>query len=477
MNADLLILNAGQLLTLSSPSGPKRGAAMDDIGCLTDAAVAVEGEKIVAVGPSAEIAATYSAPMVLDARGKVVMPGFVDPHTHVLFAGYRAHEFEMRLRGATYMEIMRAGGGIQSTVNATREASWETLLEETKARLEQMLAHGTTTAEVKTGYALEKEGELRMLKAILTLSRDHHQALDLAPTFMPAHAVPKEYHDDPNAYVQLVVEDMLPAAVAFWQEETSRTPMVAPLFCDVFCEPGAFDLDQTRRILEKGKALGMGLKVHVDEFASIGGAALAAELGAVSADHFVATPEVEVTALAHSPTIAVSLPGTPFGLGDAHYSPARRFLEAGGALALATDLNPGTCYCESMPFIIALACRAMRLTPAEAIAAATINAAQAIGWGGIAPDQYERSADGAERGHNGTGDTDIIKRHKCLAADFQKLGQGARRGDTGAGIDSEGPNHHRNRKHLAVHLSGVIVGRLLSRRHQVKADDGRSPEV
>ncbi len=382
MNADLLILNAAQLLTLASPPGPKRGVAMDDIGCLNDAAVAVVGEKIAAVGPSAEIAAAYSAPMVLDARGKVVMPGFVDPHTHALFAGYRAHEFEMRLRGATYMEIMRAGGGIQSTVNATREASWETLLRETRARLEQMLAHGTTTAEVKTGYALEKEGEVRMLKAILALDRDYHQAIDLVPTFMPAHAVPKEYREDPNSYVQLVVEEMLPAAAAFWREETNQAPRTAPLFCDVFCEPGAFDLAQTRRILEKGRALGMGLKVHVDEFVSIGGAALAAELTAVSADHFVATPEAEVVALAHSSTIAVSLPGTPFGLGDFHYSPARHFLEEGGALALATDLNPGTCYCESMPLIIALACRAMRLTPAEAIAAATINAAHAIGWGG-----------------------------------------------------------------------------------------------
>ena len=388
MDADLLITHAAQLLTLSSPTGPKRGAQMDDLGLIADGAVAVQGETIAAVGPTEEIVATYSAPTVVEADGKVVLPGFVDPHTHALFAGERAGEFEMRLRGATYMQIMQAGGGIQSTVNATRSAPWETLLWETRGRLEQMLAHGTTTAEVKTGYALEQEGELRMLRAILALDRDRHQALDLVPTFLAAHAVPRESLDDPEAYVRQVVDEMLPAAANWWAEETAapstslRAGRPAPLFCDVFCEKGAFDLAQSRRILERARSLGMGLKIHVDEFASLGGTALAAELGAASADHLVCTPEDELLALARSGTIAVSLPGTPFGLGDPHYSPARRLLEAGGALALATDLNPGTCYCPSMPFIIALACRAMRLSPAEAIAAATINAAHAIGWGG-----------------------------------------------------------------------------------------------
>lgn len=382
MDVDLLITHAAQLLTLSSPGGPKRGRAMADLGLITDGAVAVQGETIVAVGPSREIASAYRAPTVLEAQGQVVLPGFVDPHTHVLFAGDRAEEFEMRLRGATYMEIMQAGGGIQSTVNATRAASWETLLRETHARLETMLAHGTTTAEVKTGYALEREGELRLLRAILTLDRERHQALDLVPTFLAAHAVPREYREDPEAYVRQVVEEMLPAAAALWQEERAQEGRPAPLFCDVFCEKGAFDLDQSRRILAKARSLGMGLKIHVDEFASLGGTALAVELGAVTADHLVCTPEAELVALARSGTIAVSLPGTPFGLGDPRYTPARTLIEAGGALALATDLNPGTCYCESMPFILALACRSLRLTPAEAISAATINAAHAIGWGG-----------------------------------------------------------------------------------------------
>ncbi len=381
MDADLLVLHADQLLTMASPEGPKRGPAMSDLGLVHDGGVAIRGENIVAVGPSAEVEEAYSAPTVLEARGRVVLPGFVDPHTHALFAGARAEEFEMRLQGATYLEIMQAGGGIQSTVNATRGASWETLLGETVPRLERMLSHGTTTAEVKTGYALETEGELCLLRAILALDRHPHQPLDLVPTFLGAHAVPKDYRDNPEAYVQVVIEEMLPAAAALWQEEAAPHVQPTPLFCDVFCERGAFDLDQSRRILERARSLGMGLKIHVDEFASLGGTALAVELGAVSADHLVCTPEQELLALARSNTIAVSLPGTPFGLGDPHYSPARQLIEAGGALALATDLNPGTCYCESMPFIIALACRAMRLTPAEAIVGATLNAAHAIGWG------------------------------------------------------------------------------------------------
>jgi imidazolonepropionase len=283
----------------------------------------------------------------------------------------------MRLRGATYMQIMQAGGGIQNTVNATRATPLQELLQQTWPRLERMLAHGTTTAEIKTGYGLETNGELRMLRGILELDRRH--PIDLVPTFLGAHSVPKEYRDQTDDYVDLVVSEMLPAAAALWEKERER--QVAPLFCDVFCEKGAFDLEQSRRVLQRARELGMGLKIHVDEFAALGGTSLAIELGAVSADHLVCTPEEELLALAHSDTIAVSLPGTPFGLAENHFTPARQIIEAGGALALATDLNPGTCYCESMPFIVALACRSMRLTPAEAISAATINAAHALAWG------------------------------------------------------------------------------------------------
>ena len=369
MHADLTVRNAAQLLTLASPEGPKRGRAMGDVGLIEDGTVAVSEGRIVWVGPSAE-AGHITADTVIDATGRVVMPGFVDPHTHLLWAGDRADEFEMRIAGATYMEIMAAGGGIMNTVHATRAASLDELLSQTPPRLDALLAHGTTTAEVKTGYGLDTQDELKMLEAIHLLDQSH--PLELVPTFLGAHAVPAEYQGRADEYVDLVIEEMLPQA--------ARSPH-RPAFCDVFCEDGAFDLEQSRRILEAARALGLGLKIHVDEFEALGGTRLAVELGAVSADHLACTPPEEIELLARSSTIAVSLPGTPFGLGDSHYTPARAIVDGGGALALATDLNPGTCYCQSMPFVVALACRYLRITPAEAICAATINAAHAIGLG------------------------------------------------------------------------------------------------
>lgn len=385
MDADLLIVNAAQLLTCASPGGPKRGAALADPGLIEDAAVACLEGQIVAVGRTADVLAALDDPstaQTVDAAGKVVLPGFVDPHTHLLWAGDRADEFEQRIAGATYMQIMQAGGGIMRTVRATRAASLDQLIAETLPRLDAMLAHGTTTAEVKTGYGLDLETELKMLDAIRLLDEEH--PMDLVPTFMGAHAVPTEYAGRTDAYVDLVVNEMLPAVADLrYRVETPQGDYYvrAADFCDVFCEAGVFDLAQSRRILEAAKELGMGLKIHADEFEPIGGATLAVELGAVSADHLVRTTDEQLAALAASPTIAVSLPGTPFGLGHHEYTRARRLIELGGALALATDLNPGTCWCESMQFIIALACRTLRLTPAEAINAATINAAHALGLG------------------------------------------------------------------------------------------------
>jgi imidazolonepropionase len=303
------------------------------------------------------------------------------------WAGHRAAEFEMRIGGATYMQIMAAGGGIAHTVADTRAASLETLVAETRDRLDRMLAHGTTTAEAKTGYGLNLPDELKQLAAIAELQRTH--PIDLVPTFLAAHAIPPEYKGRTDAYVDLIVAELLPAAWEHWQRigshplARSETGQSAggTIFCDVFCEAGAFDLAQSRRILAAAKRLGFGLKIHVDEFAPLGGTPLAVELGAISADHLVTTPAEHVTRLARSGTIAVALPGTPFGLGQRDYSPARSLIDQGGALALATDLNPGTCWCENMQFILALACRAMRLLPAEALTAATINAACAIGLG------------------------------------------------------------------------------------------------
>ena len=329
--------------------------------------------RVVAVGPSAELRARFQAEITIDAGGRCVMPGFVDPHTHLPWAGDRAGEFEQRLAGATYMEIMNAGGGIMSTVRNTRQAGIDELVADNLPRLARMLRHGTTSAEAKTGYGLDTATEIKQLDAIVALAMA--QPVELTPTYLPAHAVPAEYRGDTEGYVRLVIDEMLPAGAA-WMHERGIS-----LFCDVFCEDGAFDLEQTRRILTAAAALGYRLKVHADEFVGLGGTKLAVELGAISADHLVMTPEADIIALGRGDTLAVGLPGTPFGLAHKEYTPARAILAAGGALALATDLNPGTTWCESMQMVIALACRYMGLTQAQAIVAATLNAAFAIGRG------------------------------------------------------------------------------------------------
>jgi imidazolonepropionase len=336
--------------------------------------VALADGLVVAVGPTDELRADYDARETIDASGKVVTPGLVDPHTHAVWAGDRANEFEMRISGASYMEIMNAGGGIVSTVRATRAASLEQLLEQALPRLDRMLALGSTTVEVKSGYGLDTASELKILDAILQLDAQH--PVDLVPTFLGAHAVPPEYQGRADDYVDLVMDEMLPAVGQWAQDRDVPLP-----FVDVFCEKGAFDLAQSRRILERARELGFPLKIHADEFAGLGGTALAVELGATSADHLVCTPQADIQALGRGETVAVGLPCTPFGLGHHDYTPARDILQAGGALALASDCNPGTAWCESMQFVIALACRAMKLTPSQALAAATLNAAFAVGRG------------------------------------------------------------------------------------------------
>lgn len=370
---DLLIHSASQLCLVPSHGGPQRGADLGELGIIVDGAVAVEDGRIAATGPTVELLGEYEAATVINANGRCVLPGFVDPHTHIPWYGDRAGEFEQRLAGATYMQIMEAGGGIMSTVRNTRRRRLDALVADNLPRLARMLSHGTTSAEAKTGYGLNTAAELKQLDTIMALNSQ--QPVELTPTFLPAHAVPEEYDGRTGAYVDLIIDDMLPAA-AEWMQEYGVS-----LFCDVFCEEGVFDLAQTRRILEMAQALGFGLKIHADEFASLGGTRLAVEMGAVSADHLVATTAAEIALLGHSETVAVALPGTPFGLAEEHYTPAKAILEAGGALALATDCNPGTSWCESMQMIIALACRYMGLTQAQAVAAATINGAHAIGRG------------------------------------------------------------------------------------------------
>lgn len=366
-----LIYNISQLLTLAG--GPQRGRDLGKPGIIEDGAVVMESGQVIEVGTRRDLIKDFPQAAPIDAGGQVVMPGFVDPHTHMVWAGDRADEFTRRLQGHAYLEILESGGGILSTVRSTRAASPDELTRQTKQRLWQAFSHGTTTVEIKTGYGLAYEAELKQLQVILALEKQ--VPMDIAATFMGAHAFPPEFKDQHDAYVEQICEQMLPGLHDWWQ---SNQPGRSLPFVDVFCEQGVFSLIQSRQILEQAKNLGYPLKIHVDEFENLGGASLAVELGAASADHVVKTSAEDIQRLGRSDTVAVSLPGTPFGLGEEDYSPAGAILEAGGLLALATDTNPGTSWCESMQFIIALACRNMGLTPAQAIAGATINAAAAL---------------------------------------------------------------------------------------------------
>ena len=369
----MLIHSASQLLSLRG--GPQRGLSLGSLGLLENAAVLIRDEQILQIGPSEKLLGLHPDEPRLDVSGCAVLPGLVDPHTHVVWAGDRAAEFEMKMGGAKYMDILAAGGGILSTVRQTRAASLEALMAETRPRLQRMFVSGTTTAEAKSGYGLELDTELKMLECILELNEEG--PLELAPTFLGAHAVPPEFKDDPQGYTDLLCSEMLPRIKEWFARWSPEVNGHLP-FVDVFCETGAFDLNQSCQILQKARDLGFPLKVHADEFANLGGASLAVELGAVSADHLVKTSRQDISALARSDTVAVSLPCTPFGLAESEYTPAHEILEAGGILALASDCNPGTAWCESMQFVIALACRVLKLTPAQAVAAATINAAHAI---------------------------------------------------------------------------------------------------
>ena len=367
----MLYHSATQILTMTKD--PQRGKRLGELGLISDGGVLFRSGKIVETGSSEDLLKKYPDEEKEDLRGRIIMPGFVDPHTHVIWAGDRSTEFEMRLQGKTYLEIMEAGGGIVSTVKATRAATLEELKEKTRTRMRTCLALGTTTLEAKTGYGLDTQTELRMIQALLEL--DEEEPIDLVITFLGAHAVPQEYSGRTAAYTDLVCEEMIPALGEWWPNQTEK-----PLpYVDVFCEKGAFDLDQSRKILETARDHGFPLKIHADEFENLGGTRLAAEMGAASADHLVVTSSKDIDSLGRSNTVAVALPCTPFGLGDSAYTPAEAFLKADALLAIATDLNPGTAWCENMQFAIALACRYMRLTPDQAIAAATINAAAAIG--------------------------------------------------------------------------------------------------
>jgi imidazolonepropionase len=367
-----VVLDHACLVTVAGGRGPLAGAAQGDLGLVADGAVVIAGGHIAAAGPRDAVLPGVDARAGRDLHGHLVLPGFVDAHTHPVWAGDRAGEFERRIAGATYLEIMAEGGGIGATVRATRAASDDDLLVVLLGRLDRMMAHGTTTVEAKTGYGLATDEELRHLGVLARGDASH--PVHIVPTFLGAHAVPEAYRDRQGAYVDLVIDEMLPAV----------SERHGGIFCDVFCDEGAFTLTESARILRRARELGLRLKVHSDEFANLGCTAVAAELGATSADHLAATSPAEMDALARGGTVAVLLPGTTFGLGATHFAPAREMVARGVPVALGTDFNPGTCPCESMPMIIALAARYLRLTPGETIVAATRNAACASGRGEVA---------------------------------------------------------------------------------------------
>ena len=362
---DLLVAGARVLAT---PEGtrPLAGARSGALRVIDRGAVAARGGVIAWVGAEADLPENLSRLPRLDAGGGTVLPGFVDAHTHAVFAGDREPEFRQRLMGATYAEIAAAGGGILSTVRATRSATADTLLAELTARLDRMLLCGTTTAEVKSGYGLDLETEERQLGVVRDANALH--PVDLVPTYMGAHAVPDEHRHDREGYVRLLLEEGIPRIAAARLAE----------HCDVFCEAGAFTIDESRRILQRARDLGLTLKIHADELTDCGGAGLAAEMGALSAEHLLKASPEGIAALARAGVVAVLLPATSFFLMTAH-APARLFRDAGCAMALGTDLNPGSSHTESLPMAAVLACLGNRMLPEEAIVAMTLNAAAAVG--------------------------------------------------------------------------------------------------
>lgn len=368
MADDLLIIHAAELVTLRGPRRARAKQEMSDLAIVRDGAVAVSDGVIVDVGKTESVLKEHDATGVetIDASDKLVMPGFVDPHTHLVYAGSREFELELKAKGKSYLEILQEGGGILRTVNDTRAASAEELYRQSAKRLESMIAHGSTTIEAKSGYGLDRDTELRILETIMKLGNDY--PVDLVPTYLGAHAVPPEFTGRADDYVDFMLRDVMP--------EVARRKLAD--FCDVFCERGVFDVDQSRRILLAAKGLGMKPKIHADEIHTTGGAELAAEVGALSADHLAKPSDDGIMAMARKDIIGVLLPGTQYSSMSKEYADGRRLIDLGVPIALGTDLNPN-CWNESMQFTISLACYKMRMTPAEAITASTINAAAALG--------------------------------------------------------------------------------------------------
>lgn len=363
----LAVIHAAQVVTLAGPKRPRVGAEMAELAIIHNGGMLIRDGKIDSVGRSDEIEKRSRGAGIVDAGGRVVLPGFVDAHTHLVFAGNRLDDFERRARGETYEQIAKAGGGIWSTVEKTRAASGDELFAQAQKRTEWFLRCGTTTVEAKSGYGLTVEEELKILRVTSRLNEE--TPLEIVPTFLGAHAVPREM--DADEYIELVTDEMLPRIA---------TEKLAE-FCDVFCERGYFDVKQSRRILTAARELGLRLRIHADQLTSSGGAKLAAELEATTADHLEKTDEQGIAAMKSAGVQPVLLPGSVYALGSTDYPRAREMIEAGLAVVLATDFNPGSSPTPSMPMILSLACTQMKMSPAEATTAATINAAYSLSRG------------------------------------------------------------------------------------------------
>ena len=367
----LALKNIAQLVTLGAGPVPRRGSEMTELGIIRNGAVIIRGERVTWVGPTHDFPVRQpgAETRILDCIGLelIALPGFVDSHTHPVFGGTRADEYEMRALGMTYQEIAAAGGGIRQSVRQLRRSDLGSLTARAERYCRQFLEHGTTTIEAKSGYGLSTEDEMKALRAIAALRADSR--LEIVPTFLGAHAIPEEYEGSRQLYVEKLIREMIPAVV---QEGLAD-------FCDVFCDAGYFTVDEARAILQAAKAAGLGLRIHADELAHSGGARLAAELGARSADHLEWIDDEDIRAIRQSDTVATLLPGTAFNLGLTRYPPARKLIEAGVPVALATDFNPGSCFTPNMQLILSIACSQMRMTPAEVITASTINGAYSLG--------------------------------------------------------------------------------------------------
>jgi imidazolonepropionase len=367
---DLLIHNIGLLVTMRGDTKPRTGSKMSDVGAIEKGAVAVRNGKIFAVGREEEVRTQIAdMPIVqeVDAKGRLVTPGLVDPHTHLVHGGSRENELALKLKGVPYLDILAQGGGILSTVKATRQATEEELFLKAKGSLDTMLLYGATTVEAKSGYGLTLEDEIKQLRVAKKLNASH--PVDLVSTFMGAHAVPLEYKEQPTEYVELIIKEMLP--------EVKRQELAE--FCDVFCEQGVFTVEQSRKILLAAKEMGFGIKIHADEIEPMGGAELAGELGCISAEHLLAASDEGFAAMQKAGTVAVCLPATSFNLRLKEHARARTMIEMGVPVALSTDYNPGSSPTESMQLVITLGCLNLGMTPEEVMTAVTINAAYAIG--------------------------------------------------------------------------------------------------